>query len=574
MHSLGLHAVFRFLGLLTPPALVGLWLASAGSYVWWRDAIIIVGITIATFLIVKRRIKARGGVANDLAFKRCFSDLTVRTSLVWGLSCWIVASAADIAFAPPELPLRGTVASPPAKRESLASLRLGLAMSGGGYRAALVHSGVLQELATLGIPVTNIASVSGGSIIGAFVSQGGDPADFVNAVKAGRFRFKRELLSAFALPRWILPFDSFSRRDVQAEIVRRHLLTNSPSASPRPALMLAMTDLRHGLSVGATAEGLMLSGPTTARFFRYHDAVEIDGLSDIPDAVAVSGAFPGAFPALHTTARLTMVGEPLTSSPDSRMLPLALLDGGVRDNLGLQLLQDIDQESRGTGRTSLSWPGFKPAQHWALDLIVVSDGGQSFEFADGQLGLLGEVFRAIDVSGLETGILRPVIQTADLPIVSLSIAAEIGLAPDATIVQSTKRPRAEIRRDYFRPRKPDDPALARLVEIVPERDLARQAVAAYARTRGLAPMNISDLDTRCREPANVDAAECHWRTFADIVLDDIDRVAAIFRQSATLQDQYSVGDADALVRLGRYFVLLKLGEIEQKLAIKTGRRLP
>ena len=64
---------------------------------------------------------------------------------------------------------------------------------------ALRQSAVLQELAALGIPVTNIASASGGSIIGVFVAHDGDPADFVEAVKNGRFRFKRELLSAFTL---------------------------------------------------------------------------------------------------------------------------------------------------------------------------------------------------------------------------------------------------------------------------------------------------------------------------------------------------------------------------------------
>jgi predicted acylesterase/phospholipase RssA len=453
-------------------------------------------------------------------------------------------------------------------RQSLASVRIGLAMSGGGYRAALVHAGVLQELAALGIPVTNIASVSGGSIIGSFVAHGGDPADFVHAVKSGHFRFKRELLSAFALPRWILPFGSFSRRDVQAGLVGRLLLTRSPGPSPRPALMLAMTDLRHGLSVGVTPEGLMMTGPTTDRFFRFVEAVEVDGMSNVADVVALSGAFPGAFPAFHTTARLTMVGEPLVKSSDSRVLPLTLLDGGVRDNLGLRLLQGIDQEARGGGRTSLSWPGFKPEPHWALDLILVSDGGQSFEIAEERLGLLGQVFRAINVSGLETGILRPVMQKVELPIVALSIASAIGLAPDAAIVQSTKRSRAEVRRDHFWPRQPDDPALGRLVEVVPKQGLARLALSNYARTRGSAPMNVGDLDQRCQDLANRDAAECHWRTLADIILDDIDWVTMTFQRAATLEDQYSSEDADALVRLGRYFVLLKRSDIEEALASK------
>jgi hypothetical protein len=445
-------------------------------------------------------------------------------------------------------------------------------MSGGGYRAALVHSGVLQELAVLGIPVTNIASVSGGSILAGFLARGGDPGDFVDAVKNGRFRFKRELLSAFAFPRWILPFGDFSRRDVQAGLVRDVLLGTKLGPEPRPALLLAMTDLRQGLSVGATAEGLMLVGPTTERFFRYKEAIEIDNLGDAGDIIAISGAFPGAFPARHAKARLTLVPESLANSRDTRAVSLDLVDGGVRDNLGLRLMQGIDSEVRGAGRTSLSWPGFKPSPAWALDLIIVSDGGQSFDVADGRLGLLSQIFRAIDLSGLETGILRPVIISPELPIISLSIAAEMGLSPDAAIVQSAVRPRTEVRRDFFHLVPPTYSALSRMVELAPNREAARRALADYMRARGTAPMNVSELDKRCHEGVNRDLPECHWRSLADLVLDDIDQVVAVFRRSATLEDRYTVADADALVRLGRYFVLFKLTEIEEKLAARAGHR--
>jgi len=47
--------------------------------------------------------------------------------------------------------------------------KLGLALSGGGHRAAFFHVGVLARLAELGLlrPVQVISTVSGGSIIGA-----------------------------------------------------------------------------------------------------------------------------------------------------------------------------------------------------------------------------------------------------------------------------------------------------------------------------------------------------------------------------------------------------------------------
>lgn len=47
--------------------------------------------------------------------------------------------------------------------------RLGLALSGGGFRASFFHIGVLARLAELDLlrPIEVISTVSGGSIIGA-----------------------------------------------------------------------------------------------------------------------------------------------------------------------------------------------------------------------------------------------------------------------------------------------------------------------------------------------------------------------------------------------------------------------
>ena len=47
--------------------------------------------------------------------------------------------------------------------------KLGLALSGGGHRAAFFHIGVLARLAELGLlrPIQVISTVSGGSIVGA-----------------------------------------------------------------------------------------------------------------------------------------------------------------------------------------------------------------------------------------------------------------------------------------------------------------------------------------------------------------------------------------------------------------------
>jgi predicted acylesterase/phospholipase RssA len=63
----------------------------------------------------------------------------------------------------------GEIVNGPSVSEEREHSKLGLALSGGGHRAAFFHIGVLAKLAELGLlrPVQVISTVSGGSIIGA-----------------------------------------------------------------------------------------------------------------------------------------------------------------------------------------------------------------------------------------------------------------------------------------------------------------------------------------------------------------------------------------------------------------------
>ena len=79
----------------------------------------------------------------------------------------------------------------------------------------------------------SVGAVSGGSIIGAFYVEGGNPQDFLKAVQEGRFNLKRELLATQNLLRLpfpgqvpgtalrLLPWYSFNRTDVQARLLDR-----------------------------------------------------------------------------------------------------------------------------------------------------------------------------------------------------------------------------------------------------------------------------------------------------------------------------------------------------------------
>src|ERR1700756_4610042 len=103
-------------------------------------------------------------------------------------------------------------------RRSSTMNRLGLALSGGGFRASLYHLGLVRFLRDAGIlpRVTHITAVSGGSIFAAHLvlnwdRYNGSPAEF-DAAAAG-----------------VLPF---VRLDVRNRILRRYPLT-LPLAWPR-----------------------------------------------------------------------------------------------------------------------------------------------------------------------------------------------------------------------------------------------------------------------------------------------------------------------------------------------------
>ena len=67
-----------------------------------------------------------------------------------------------------------------------APYRIGLALSGGGFRAAIFHMGVMRRLHELGIleKIDVITTVSGGAIVGAYST--------VSTARVERHRHRRE----------------------------------------------------------------------------------------------------------------------------------------------------------------------------------------------------------------------------------------------------------------------------------------------------------------------------------------------------------------------------------------------
>jgi predicted acylesterase/phospholipase RssA len=279
---------------------------------------------------------------------------------------------------------------------------------------------VLEALGERGIPIAGLATVSGGSIIGGFYVAGGNPADFRDAVANGRFNLKREIIDFPNLLHVMCParipiidfnllwWCSYSRVDVQADLLDRLLFggkrveqlrkerdVNAPWWNRPPWWVIGATDLRHGEGVGLSVDGIFRRGHATpGRGLHQTDlqrvpsdvtfedltAQETYGAKRVAELIAVSGAFPGAFGS--------------TRFPISEDDSLQIVDGGITDNLGYSLLMSTLERA----------PNSLHEKVWALDMVLVSDGGMPLQ-EDKHIVGYTEFFRAMDVVYASSGIL-------------------------------------------------------------------------------------------------------------------------------------------------------------------------
>jgi predicted acylesterase/phospholipase RssA len=306
---------------------------------------------------------------------------------------WIATSIMDFICTKP---LKRSVlrfAELPVSRWS--SIHIGLALSGGGYRAALLHAGVVEALESEGIRVTCMSSVSGGSIFASYYALGGSPQQFVDAVKEHRFNLKRALFDAQNASRlvfpaeipWLklklLPFFDYSRTDVQISLLKTSIFGEASELQfndlPGPAWLICATDLSSGLQAGFCSDGIVFNG---TRYGRVVKAAE-SGLAKVslPVLTAASGAFPGAFPPVALS-----IG--ISNGPNQSLsIPLRLSDGGIVDNLGLQLLEAMHRHIGSNDLESL----------WHQDVILVSNGSMLVQSASDQ-GEVSDALRAIDLA--------------------------------------------------------------------------------------------------------------------------------------------------------------------------------
>lgn len=257
------------------------------------------------------------------------------------------------------------------------SKRIGIALSGGGVRAAAFHAGVLLWLAEKRQleTIRHISSVSGGSLFAGLVFQISDyawPSSEVYACKV--FPAIREVLTsnslqANALLRLLNPSNwrfLLSRANIMAQSIR-HLWGVSGSLSDLPDHPVWSIN-------GTTAEN--------GRRFRFKEKKLGDyeiGYADAPnfplaDAIAISAAFPGGIGPLKIFSdrfewkkrkSWDWTAAPEQTEPTFRRIHI--YDGGVYDNLGLEPFFDIGKQIIKTET------GSPP-----VDFIIVSDAGAAF----------------------------------------------------------------------------------------------------------------------------------------------------------------------------------------------------
>jgi predicted acylesterase/phospholipase RssA len=201
-------------------------------------------------------------------------------------------------------------------------IRIAVTLSGGGYRAAVTHAGVLAAMDEACIPITYLSTVSGGSIVGAYYALGNRPLDFLNVLKAGgpgpaddSMSFLMSFLAPFASSADLYAddFDDefFGGAKLQDLPDLPVLLVNAIDVEARP-------DAAREVFSKSIAERLSFKGNTLARSIR------------VADVVAASGAFPGAFDPKSVPWQAAY--DPLSTGAVAKR---RFIDGGVVENLGV-----------------------------------------------------------------------------------------------------------------------------------------------------------------------------------------------------------------------------------------------
>jgi predicted acylesterase/phospholipase RssA len=234
--------------------------------------------------------------------------------------------------------------------------RIGLALSGGGFRAAIYHLGVIRYLRDAQIlpKITHITCVSGGSVTGAHLVLNwdrycGSDSEFDRAasevIRFVQMDVRNRIVRRFPFCSAINTLRRIVRLPLNRHLTRAGLLeqhyekylygdTSLFQLPDRPRLHILSTNLSEGCLCSFYQGGLLLQKRAAGRRDMF-ERINL-GLATVPMAVAASSAFPGFFPPLEL--RGWDVG-----ATDGEFHRQSFTDGGVIDNLGLRMFRCIEQ---------------------------------------------------------------------------------------------------------------------------------------------------------------------------------------------------------------------------------------
>ena len=226
--------------------------------------------------------------------------------------------------------------------------RIGLALSGGGFRAACFHLGVMKKLDDIGLldKIDLLSCVSGGSIAGGVLALHWGTGTALE--KLEEYLSTRSIAVSSVIGGLLDPFEG--RLDKLAKSYDKHLFEGKTlsALAGGPRVYLNATNMATGNMF------FFVAGGGKPEEMGDHELGVVDA-ADFPinKAVAASSAFPPVFPPLRL--------EPDTYPPAAAVEYVTLSDGGVYDNLGVN-------------------PTLRSRN--ALDYLIISDGGKPFAIVD------------------------------------------------------------------------------------------------------------------------------------------------------------------------------------------------
>ncbi|MBY3489433.1 patatin-like phospholipase family protein [Rhizobium laguerreae] len=447
-------------------------------------------------------------------------------------------------------------------------MRVAICLSGGGYRAALFHAGVLDAATHFKLFPTRISAVSGGAIVGAAYALGIHTSNFPRLILTRHLDLKRRLFRIQHVVALIV-----NRSHAQSALLDRVLFRTRRFSDLRKnvQLLVGCTDLLRGTGVGVSAtfwiRQLHVSLPDKLRSSNLVRKRPIDIVHFLhtdfllSKIVAASGAFPLAFNALPVR---------FSARQDHECL---LADGGIIDNTGINLLLSAHRYAAEPPSIFDALRYAPDLDDWRLDLILVSDGGASFKdyhITDRhiQSRLLRDFGRAVDLihsnvaprweaSGAEDPTVAVISAGAWIDQLRM-VQMELGIdsSPHVSLsgtfgVQSAKT-WAYLVSNLPLSDKVDVPAATQLGlikygnELQSPQKLGRKLLQQSLQRSGrgiLATVDESDLDR--------------------LIMYDLLACATTFIHTSTLRANFDVEEIDRLFRLGRYLFGLERDKIRK-----------